>query len=413
MVAGLDYPAAPSPMSPGVLNLTSAPNGGWTNPQHALAVYHNGYTYFTWVRGDGTGPLYVAAFNHATEVVSTPVLIDGANGPDTHNAAALLVRDSDHKLLIAFCGHNGPNMFVRETVASLDTDPTLGGGLTAPVNLAPSLGSTNHTFPVLLQLTGIVNDPIYLLYHDVQGSTGRISFTVSTDGGATWSPRTLLLEGAIGRDPYHCIRGSSTRIDILTTDRSGYGDEGTVDLGHFYIDGTDGKRYKSDGTEITAAMPIAHTELTQLETNVVACFAVDGIVSANPVFAYLLDNGDSTVTAKYIRWDGLTWDVGEIFTEAHFPVDRFFGSGAINRTNPGEVFAGIKDAPSSSELVRYTSADLGATWDAGTPVTSGSGDLNASPTPVINADASLPVIWLRGTISSSSVFDLGIRGLGV
>jgi hypothetical protein len=391
-----------------ILTLTAAPDGAWTTLHHPRAVYYNGYTYFGWVNGAGTGPIYVASYNHSTQSVSTPVLIDGMNAPDTHGAPSLIVRDSDHKLLIAFCEQGSANLFTRLSTTSLDTDPTLSDGLAAAVNLDASIGASSYTYPVLLQLTGVTNDPIYLFYADESAGTRRIAYSKSTDNGATWSARTLLVSDS-GLLPYFAIRANTVRIDIVTTDRAYNGSEGTVDLGHMYLDGTDDKVYTSAGVEITAAKPFSHSELTALETNTTAVLSHDGIAGTNPIFVYAVDNG-STITAKYARWDGAAWDKGTIYTADHFPVDRMFGGIVINRADHDEVFSGVETGASSSEVYRYVTADGGATFTS-SAVTTGSSNLNAAVTSIENGQASLPVIWLAGTLVSSTDFDFGIRGL--
>jgi Neuraminidase (sialidase) len=410
---GLHYPGTP-PVGGGgseeIFNLTSAPDGGWTLLPHARATYYNGYTYFTWTRGDSTGPIYVASYNHTTEVVSTPVLIDGMNGVDTHNSPAMLVRDSDHKLLLAFCIQGSANIFTRLSTTSLDTDPDLGDGLAAAVNIDSSIGGSDYTYPMLVQLTGVASDPIYLFYRDEVSNTGRIAYSKSTDNGATWSARTVVMSGAASFVPYFIVRSSTTRIDVASTDRAYSGSEGSVDLGHMYMNGSDDKWYTSAGVEITATKPFGHSELTQLESNVGGAFASDGIAGTNPVFAYHVASG-STVTAKYVRWDGAAWDSGTIYTADSHPVDGMFGGLAINRAATGEVFSGIETGTSSSELYTYVSADLGLTWDAGTAITTGSADFNAAVTPIENGVSTLPVIWLRGTLTSSYAFTMSIKGL--
>lgn len=411
MVAGLNYAAVTVPTSPGVLVLTSAPHGGWVIPQHPKAVEYNGKTYIGWINGT-TGGIYVQAFTTATGApIGSPFLID-TPGIDDHNNPALLVRESDKRIIVAFSAHNGPGMFLR--ISTNAEDVTAFGSAIA---LDSRIGASDYTYPELYQLTGVADDSIYLFYRDVSGTTGRLAYSSATDAASGtalgWSARTIVLSGAAGLIPYWAVRANTTRIDVMATDRSAGGDEGAVDLGHFYIDGATGNRYKSDGTQITASMPFAHSELTQLETNVTAAFAHDGQSSANPVFAYMVDNGDGTTTAKYARWDGAAWDKGTIYTEDDHPGDNFYGSLAINPTDPEEVYSGIKSGADSSELYRFTSGDLGLTWDAGTAITSGSGDWNAAVSSVHNGSASLPIVWLRGIFRASDDFNFGIRALGV
>lgn len=390
--------------APEVFALTSAPQGGWTTPQTPKAVYYNGKTYFGWVNGT-TGGIYVAAYDHAAETVSSPFLID-TPGADTHNNPALLVRDSDKRIIVAFCQHDGPNMFIR-----ISTNPEDVTAFGAAQNL--STGSGDHTYPAIIQLTGVVNDPIYVFYRDISGTTGRLGYVVSTDNGATWSSVALLFTGATGLIPYWSITTDSlSRIDVMTTNVETYGGTG-LKIGHFYIDGTDLKTYQTNGTEITASRPFGIASITEVYDGADGrAFVMDSrLVSGAPRFTFNVADSGSTISSRMARWSGGAWLTSEIYAADWFPVDRYFGSAAMNHADPDEVFAGIKSGASTSELYTFISPDGGATWDAGTAITTGSANLNAAPVGIANGVAGLPVLWLVGTLSSSTVFDFGITGL--
>lgn len=414
LLGGIDY--TPPVPTTGVFSLTTAPNGGWTSPQYPKAVYYNGYSYFAWVNGS-TGAIFVASYDHATRTTSTPVQLDSMGGDvDDHNNPAILIRASDHRIMLAFCLHGGPRMFVITSVNSLDSDPTMTGGFNAALDLDAAIGGNHYTYPALIQLTGVAGDPIYLFYRDQSSTTGRLAYSKVADAGssvaANWSARTIVLTAASTNRGYWSIASDfDTRIDVMSTDRDAYGSEGAVDMGHMYLDGTDDSWHKSDGTTITATKPFTHSELTQLESNVAGAIAVDGISSVNPVFTYFIDNGDGTVTGKYARWDGAAWDKGAIYTAGHLDLDRFYGYLAINRADNDEVFSGVRTGTETSDLRSYTTADGGATWDSGTDVTSGSTVYNVAAVPVVNGVADMPVIWLQGTWDSSFAFNFAILGL--
>jgi hypothetical protein len=414
LMPGLNYPGTP-PVGGGgdeeIFNLAASPHGGWTAPQYPRAVYYNGKSYFAWVNG-GTGAIFIASYDHSTETVQGPTQLDSMAGlVDTHHNPAILIRDSDKRILVAFSLHGGPNMFLM-----VSTNPEDVTSFAAATNLDSSLGGGAYTYPALVQLTGVASDPIYLLWrNNTSGSgasqTGELAYSTSTDGGTTWAAQTRLLTGASTHIPYWQIASDyDTRIDILSTDRDAYASDGAVDVGHFYIDGTDGNYYQSDGTEITASLPFLHSELTQLETNVVASLPLDGISGVNPTFTYGVDIGSSRLSLKHARWDGAAWDKNEIDEIDNHPLDRFYCYAAINRADTDEVFTGVKTGASSSELYSYVTLDSGATW-SGTAVTSGSTNLNAAPIPVVQGVATMPVMWLRGWILSSSSFSFAIHGL--
>lgn len=402
---GLNYPgvAPPPPSGEEVFNLTSSPDGGWTAEQTPRAVYYNGNTYFAWVNGQ-TGDLMIGKYNHSTEAVTTFTL-DTPGVVDDHNNPSVLIRDSDKRVMVAFCLHGAANMWLR-----ISTNPEDISAWGASVNLDSSIGGSHYTYPELYQLTGVTNDPIYLFYRDQSGTTGRLAYTKTTDGGATWSARTVVLTAASTHRGYWYGAADASKIQFLATDRDSYGSEGTVDVGHMYLDGSDDSWHKSDGTTISATKPFLHSELTQLETNVAGALVSDAIAGTNPIFAYFIDNG-ATVTGRYARWDGSAWDKGDIYTANHLDLDRYYGYLAINPADHEEVFSGVYSGTGTSELFTFVSGDLGATWDAGTAITTGSGDYNVGATGVVNGVAAMPVIWLRGTFIDSDDFSWAIKGL--
>lgn len=382
--------------------------------QHAKALHYNGYTYVNWVSGS-TGALKVRSYKHSDQSLGSIVQIDSmgnSSNIDDHENAGMLVRDSDHRLLVAFCLHNASTIFLIISTNSLDTDPTLSGGFGTAVNLDSSIGASDYTYPELYQLTGVTNDPIYLFYRDQSSSTGRLAYSKSTNGGSTWSARTILLTSASTNRAYWAIRSTTTRIDIMSTDRAPAGDEGAVDLGHMYLDGATDNVYKSDGTQITATKPFLHSELTQLETDTAGQLAVDGVAGSNPIFTYIKDKGDGTADYVYARWNGSAWVKTVVVNDDHHPGDKFFAGMAINQANVNEVLLSRKSAAAASEVWAYVTANSGATFGAGSQQTTGSGDYNWGVISVQDGVSTLPFIWARGTWTSDAVFSLGLRGLG-
>jgi hypothetical protein len=415
MPAGLNYPSSAPPVAGEVVQLTTAPDGGYSLVQHAKAAYYNGYTYFNWIDG-GTGALQLRSYKHSDDSLSTVIQVDGmgsASNIDDHENAGMLIRSTDHKLLVFFCLHNGANMFVSISNNSLTTDPTISGGFATAVNLDSAIGASDYTYPEAYE----VGSNIYLFYRDQSSSTGRLAYskvaTASAGTAGSWAARTVLMTGASTVRPYWAIRSTSSRIDIMSTDRAPAGDEGLVDLGHMYLDGATDNVYKSDGTQITATKPFAHSELTQLETNTNGQLAVDGVAGTNPIFTYIKDNGDGTAAYVYARWSGAAWVKTTVVTDDYHPGDKFFAGMAINQASVGEVYLSRKETASSSEIWKYVTADSGATFGAGTQITTGSGDYNWGVMSVQDGVASLPAIWARGTWTSDSVFNLGLRGFKV
>lgn len=391
-----------------VVTLTARPLGGGTTPQTPKAIYYNGKTYYGWVAGDDGG-IYAGSYDHATGVAHATKIATMGGDIDDHNNPAIMVRESDKRILVAYCGHGGPKMWLATS-----TNPEDISSFTI-ANLDSAIGTGNYTYPALVQLTGVTNDPIFLFYRHIDGVDQTLSFTKSTDGGSTWSAETKVFVGP-GADitPYWCIAWDTTTIHVMTTDRDAYGSEGNVNIGHFYYNGTAGTYHKSNGTQITAALPFATSEMTPLESNLAAAFVMDGYLDGGvPVFTYVIDNDGLTVTGWFVRWDVSqgAWIKSDVMTIPHPPVDRFIGSLVINRATGTELFTCVKTATDESELDAYSTDDNGLTWYRSGSFTGGSGHINIFPQAVLNADPTLPVIWYYGSLTSSAVFDLGIKGL--
>lgn len=405
MASGGSGGFSPAPAIGTPTAFSSAPHGGWTYPQFPKAAYGSGNSYVAYVNGD-TGGLYVGAWDGAAW---SATLLDTPTPADDHNNPAVLVRDDGH-ILTAFCEHGGPNMFTM-----LSTDPGDISAFDAADNT--STGSSNYTYPALVQLTGVSGDPIYLMYRDITGAgateVARFALSKSTDGGATWTTRTLVFTAANYELAYWTITADATTIHVMTTNRDPYGGDGTpVTVYHLYFDGTTETWHKSDGTEITATKPFALTEATvAYDGSDGVSFPIDAlVVSGLPRFSLLVDIGGSRVSGRMYRWTGSAWTSVEVYEADHPTLDRYYGALVFNRANTSEAFAGIKDG-TYTEIVRYLSPDGGDTWGAGTAVTSGSTEHQVAPIAVENGVAAMPVFWLHGTLISSTEFDFGISGL--
>jgi hypothetical protein len=390
------------PVPPGIpFDLTPAHHGGWSTPMYPKACYAAGKSYVGYVHGV-TGGLYVAQYDHATHAVVTTLL--DTPPVDDHNNPAVLVR-SDGRILCAFSKHDGPAMYTM-----LSTNP----GDISSFGAAVSTGQTTPfgiTYPALFEMTGVEGSPIYLLDRNkaAGGVPGRLAMQKSTDGGATWSATTLVFTGAVGKRPYWGFAADGTKIHVMTTDCDPYAQEGPMKMGHMYFDAVTETWHKSDGTEITAAKPFLHTELTQVYSG--GAFPMDGVVVAGlPRFTLVRDMGSSTVTGSLFRWDGATWGSVDVFTGSYLSADRYFCSLVMNRANLNEMFAAL-DVAGMPEIHRWVSSDGGATWGSPIAVTSGSSALNVSPIAVINGVASLPVVWLYGTYVGQSDFDMSLKAL--
>lgn len=386
-----------------VRTLTSAPDGGWTQIQDPKAFSYNGNTYFTYI--DGTsGDIEVAKYVHATGVTTTHVLAAGYESPpDNHASPAVILRTSDRKVVVAAAKHaevTSPKIYISSNAEDITS-------FGAAIEPDASIGADQYTYMVLYQMA---SGTIYLFYRDyISGTgTGRLAYSTSTDGGSTWSARTVLYTGATGQVPYwRIISNDAARIDIFVTDVAPTASK----LGHFYLDTSDGKRYTSAGVEITTALPITYTDITQVHA--ATCWSWGACIDSNgaPATILMVDVGGTDNAIKVARWRSGAWQVNTVVASVGGQLSgNQYGSGCgIHHTNPNIVY--IAKKATKWEMWRYHSQDDGVNWQ-GLQLTSSSAADNIWADVVHHAGAGLEAVWLYGDYTSDTDYDFGVRGYG-
>lgn len=390
--------------------ITSAAGDGWTSIGGPRAVTYNGITYIG--TDDNSGNIRVRIWDGASVTSST--LHAALESHDLHDAPALLVRDSDHKLVAAYCGHDLNQLYVRVSTTSLDTDPDLSDGWASEQTLDASLGGVLYTYPQLVQLTGEASDPIYLFYRDRPGglpdTNGILTYSTSTDGGATWSAQTHLIQES-GKPVYWAIASNGTdRIDIAVSNGHPILDT-PVGIYHAYVAG--GNLYKTNGSLVGAisAGPYAPSSLTQVydasdgEAGISDVF-FDG--SGNPVLVHgVIPN--PTFELRFARWTGSAWTSTTVASGTD--PGLFLISTAIDPLNAYRL---VTAEPVSGvyELIDYRSPDSGLSWIR-TAITSGSADEGVFyPTRVQHPTSDLRVVAVYGAYTDYFTNTLGIVGVG-
>lgn len=367
---------ADAPPRRGVVALTTAPDGGWTQVTEPKAVYRDGVTYFCFIDGDD-GHVKVGEFDHSTEAV-TLTTVGTAPEVDTHDAPSLIIRPSDDRLVVWWTGHNGGNFYQRISTNALDS--TAWGSAT---DLDSSLGGTAYTYPSGL----ILGSTIYLFYRDATdaNATGRVAYSTSTDGGATWAAQTVLVEVS-GKRAYFVVDTDGSRIDIAVTNGHPVGDSG-INVYHLYLSG--GNRYQADGTQITASLPLGTADLPLVYDSTVDGKAWPSSIlsGSTPTFTYevFVSGENSYRMARYDAGWTLTTIAGSGST-----LEGASGHATLDDTDPDVVYASVHDGTTWT-LRRYV---VGGSW---TPI-SVSGDIY--PARIHDAPADRRVLWLRGTYTT-------------
>lgn len=374
--------------------LTAAGEGGWPSNM-SPALYHNGVTYFGYA--DSAGYMNARTYTHATEIVSSAVQIGGPTTPsDWHNDPALLIRASDSRILTVLCDHDAPTIYTR-----LSTNPEDITAWGASTNIDSQLGGSDYTYPVLFEQSGT----IHLFYRDFQGgTTGVMCYSTSADDGATWTAQTELYKNA-GKYAYWQVCSDGSRIDIATTDGSLEADHASVY--HFYIEG--GNRYKSNGTLISASLPLAPADLTKIYDGATngARFVNglarvgSGIAVTFPVFV-TSDEG-----YRYARWNG-AWGTNSVVNAGHTG-DAFVEGGVV--VDPADLNTLLlsRYIGGQWQIFEYATLNAGTSW-VSKQLTSGT-DASVYPSFIRNHAGGLTRLWLYGTATSYTSFSLAVYGI--
>lgn len=387
-------------------SLTSSPQGGWTQIQDPKAIHYNGATYFAYAPDTGsTSDIVVAKYVHATGVTTTHILASGYESPpDNHSSPAVLVRSDGHVVVAA--AHHAEVVSPSIWISTNPEDISAFGSAITP---DASIGAAQYTYMVLYELA---DGRIVLFYRDyVSGTgTGRLAYSTSSDGGATWSGRRVIYTGLSGHVPYwRIVSDWVSRIDVFVTDIEPTASK----LGHFYLDMTTGKAYSSAGVELTALTPsnaLVYSDITQVHAATAWSWGGSIDPLGRPATVMMVDTGSDNAI-KVARWRSGAWQVDTVVASVGGQLTgNQYGSGcAIHHEIPDIVYIARK--ATKWEMWRYTSQDDGATW-TGVQLTSGSPVDNVWAEVVHNPGAGLEAIWLAGDYTSDTDYDFGIKGWG-
>lgn len=385
-------------------NLIDWPGGGWT-ANTSNSVYYNGNTYFGYI--DPNGNVRVSSYNHAGGTVTTSPAIKSGLSWDKHNMPSVLVRSSDHKLLVAFSQHDGANLYI--SVSTNAEDVSSWGAAT---DIDASLGGASYTYCSLFQLSG-ESGKIYLFYRDGSSSAATLCYSTSTDAGATWSAQTSLYSVSL-KGSYWAIDSDDTgRIDIVTSDGTAKNGD-TASMYHFYYSSS--AFHKSDGTTIAATKPYGTADVTKFfdgATNGSVRAPLATVTSGSDVYSVwaAYDTSGSSANSHYwwAHWNGTSW-ANHTVTDTGSAGSDYVGEGgiALDRAAPAtRVYISKRDTSKVWQLHSYTSPDSGATWAEEAQITNDTGfagDGVGSIHPIIprSANSGLRCIFLTGSYSNDA-----------
>ena len=385
-------------------------DGGWCWFSDPRAVYYNGKTYFGYTAGNSAGRVYACCYDHATKTVSVAFDLYGAFFEnDDHDNPVFLIRHSDHKILAFY------NLHVGDHYSRLSSDPEDTTSWGAAVNITAQTGALTPTYVNPIQLIGEADDPIYLFFRECDaGGCARqsMSYSKSINEGGSWATRIK-----VAHITYHKVaQNRMDRIDFCLSEHPV--EERDHGIYHMYYQG--GNFYKSDGTVITADKPYECTDLTQVYdgTDVMGWIWDIAIepVTKYPVIVYATFPATTNHRYSYARWTGAAWDKHEIcaggthICDVGAGVEYYSGGVYLDHNDPSVVYVS-QQVGSQWEIFRYQTADGGATW-SNVAITTSSDKQQLRPITVRDYANDLQALWLSGTYTTYTDWDVDILGWG-
>lgn len=276
---------------------------------------------------------------------------------DDHNEPSIVIRASDSRLFCIYSEHGGAVLRWR-----ISTNPLDASAWGAEQTLDPE-GNTTHvyTYPSAFEAA---NGDIFVFYRaqDIPGVNGW-AYSKSTDGGATFSGYT-----AITSITYSAIAQDPNNKDILHFITTYHPDDAAPTnnyVSHFYFDCSTETLHQSDGTDVTANIPLDHTDMTTIYTALIAsnedCWLEDIIVdgSGNPRVLFTLIPDMPTALLKdeyYSEWNGSAWSTPHLLhrSATHYMETELLATnlqsiwyapnGSFDRANPNRIFSSVETA---------------------------------------------------------------------
>lgn len=360
-------------------------------------------------------------YDLARKTQKTCVLARVLRPADDHNAPALLALPDGRT--IAVYSRHGQDRLMRWRIAAAHDPTNWGAERTA------DLGA-GVTYSNIFHLAGEYGR----LYNFHRGRGYDPNIAVSDDGGISWTYFAHLLENP--NDPDNRIRpyvkyasdGRDT-IHFVTTESHPQQSVSTS-LYHGFLRA--GRIHLSDGHAIETAGPADPAALTRI-------FAGDPGHRAwpcdleldragHPVTVYSVHLTDEDHRYRYARWNGSRWDDQEIaFAGARlYPGEEHYtGLAAIDPDRPHIVYISANVDPTTGkplisagdqrrhfEIFKGVAVESGATWAwTWTPITRDSTVDNIRPTVPAWDGKHTALLWLRGTYTRYTDYNLEVVGV--
>ncbi len=387
------------------------PDGAWCWFSDPRAVYYEGEhkrTYAGWV--NSYGDVVIGYFDHETGEIQTRIIYDGFDVDDHANPSILI--DRHGYLLVFYAKHNEKQGIhlsrsaAPEEIGSWEEPRIVGSN-------GPEISDwygNRYTYANIAYLSR--EDRIYLFW---RSSDGKPTYSVSSDGGETWSPgRVFILPERLYafRRPYVKV-ASNNRDKIAFTFTDGHPRNEPANSVYFmYLKG--GYFYRADGSRIT---PLNAGPVTPQEADLV--YRADAARGRAWVWDVAFDEKDRPAVTyvrfpdekhhiyRYGRWNGKEWishdliDSGSWFPRTPEgrvePEPHYSGGVVLDHEDVTTIYLSVK-RDSVFEIEQWTTSDFGTSWKK-RAITKGSSKDNVRPFAVRDARKGNPLqlLWMTNS----------------
>lgn len=387
-----------------------ATNGAWCWFSDPRALYYAGKfrrTYAGWI--DSFGNITVGFYDHDLDTVVSAVVAQNVEVDDHDNPSLLINRDGTITVFFSKHASHDPIVMVHSSRPEDISEWEEPQKLVLNDTLAYRGYSDTYTYTNICRLED-ENDKLYLFW---RGADFKPNYSVSTDGGASWSPgKILILPERLYRDRRPYLKVSSNQkntIHLAFTD------------GHprvephnsiYYAKYRNGNLFGADDEKIAdwSTMPIE-----QRQADVVYDADASGVKAwiwdvaegrdGNPVIVYSKFPNDSSHIYCYAIFHEGTWNNYELINSGKwFPQTpggqnerepNYSGGIVLDHNDPSQVYLSVM-RDGIFEIEKWSAKDFGRNWNH-KQVTAHSSSDNVRPFVVrdYSEKDTLRLLWLR------------------
>lgn len=388
-------------------------NGIWTWFTDPRARVVGDYLYTMAVNSAGTCQIHRTGLDTA-DTTSFNLSSTGLEIDDHDNGS---INELASGKLLAFYGKHNDAVF-RYRVSTSAADISAWSA-----EQARGSGGGPYSYPNPFRFSN-TGDKIWLTYRQDGGGGDNVTLSyrtcddIETFPAATWSAETDIY-GNAGYTAYWKLRQDGNKLHVACTNLHPV--QGQSSLYHFYLQISEAgalTAHASDGTDITADMPLVPADITQVyDGSSVKAWVADCAVGADghPRVLWMRypGNNGSAIEYWHARWTGSAWTSNKITDDGaglYSPEVYYPGGLSFDSLDATKVYL---SAPVSSkrQIQEWRTADDGATWAKHRDITTDSASgQRLRPFSPMDHDSRLSVIWFEGTYTTFTSYSTALWG---